>query len=115
MPSSTRVSECTATEPIGPVERVEEVPKEAARAAIEAIHTAGQAATESTANMYRDARERAREGYSQAAKTAQELIRLTWRSARLVRREYPLQALGVLAGVAFVAGITLRILRERRS
>jgi ElaB/YqjD/DUF883 family membrane-anchored ribosome-binding protein len=97
------------------LEAVEAIAKQAGDTAADAIRTAGQVASETAADMYRDARERAREGYSQAAKTAQELVRLTWRSARLVRREYPLQALGVLAGVAFIAGITLRILRERSS
>jgi hypothetical protein len=92
------------------VEEVEEIATQAGHQASEAIRAGGQVATEAAANIYRDARE----GYSQAAKTVQELIRLTWRSARLVKREYPLQALGVLAGVAFSAGIALRILRERK-
>lgn len=138
MPNSAEVAEGISTErPATTIERVEEVATQAALAAGEAVHRAGQAAAQSTSEaakavaqstseavhqasetasrIYRDAQARAREGYAQASETTQELLRLTWSSAKMAKRDYPLQTLAALAGVAFLVGITLRILKSRRS
>jgi ElaB/YqjD/DUF883 family membrane-anchored ribosome-binding protein len=115
----------TAEEPTT-MERVEEIAneaKQAARGAInaatqsagEALETAERAAKESASRIYSEARATAQEGYVQASKKVEEWTAITRRSAKLIQQEYPLRGLAVLAGVAFLLGITLRIWRDRRS
>jgi hypothetical protein len=132
--SSTEVIDDSSVEqPAGSMEQVEEVAKQAGRAANDALHTAGEAARqsageamnaarasaykarESASRMYRETRARAKEGYAQASRTTQEVALLAWRSAKLAKREYPVQTLGVLAGAAFLMGIILRVRKERRA
>jgi hypothetical protein len=108
------------------VEQIEEAAEHAGRSAIDAIQTVEQAAAQTASEAmdpaghaasaaYRDAGARAREGYAWASETTQDFARLAWRSAQLMKQEYPLRALAVLAGAGFLAGILLRVRKGRRA
>lgn len=68
---------------------------------------------------YLDLRERFRgytaDRYSRAEQEAKNLGRRAQENASYVRNRYPLEALGAIAGAAFLAGIALRIWRSRAS
>ena len=92
-----------------------EAARQSADEVMNAARESAYRARESASQIYRETRARAREGYAQASRTTQEVAGLAWRSAKLAKEEYPVQTLGVLAGVAFLAGIVLRVRKERRA
>ena len=61
--------------------------------------------------LYGQARERASDGYDRLSETAHEAGDQTRAVARVLRNEYPLQTLAVLAGAAFLTGMLLRMWR----
>ena len=63
--------------------------------------------------LYDEARTRASEGYDRLSEKAQDATDQTRYVARYLRNEYPLQLIGILAGAAFVVGMSLRIWRSR--
>jgi len=63
--------------------------------------------------LYDEARIRASEGYERWSEKAQDATDQTRHVARYLRNEYPLQLIGVLAGAAFVVGMSLRIWRSK--
>jgi ElaB/YqjD/DUF883 family membrane-anchored ribosome-binding protein len=63
--------------------------------------------------LYDEARTRTSEGYERLSEKAQEATDQTRHVARYLRNEYPLQLIGILAGAAFVVGMSLRIWRSR--
>jgi ElaB/YqjD/DUF883 family membrane-anchored ribosome-binding protein len=87
--------------------RLEEVASEIGGTAGKVVSTVKDSASE----LYGAAREGARAGYSQLAQKTQEVLMTTKAGARRARREYPLETLGVLAGIGFLVGIALRIWR----
>jgi ElaB/YqjD/DUF883 family membrane-anchored ribosome-binding protein len=91
-------------------------------AARQSLNTATEAASEalnttreSTRRIYQQARTRAKVGYSHLSESSREWVGITKRSAKLVKRDYPLQTLGAIAGAAFLCGMALRIWRARNS
>jgi ElaB/YqjD/DUF883 family membrane-anchored ribosome-binding protein len=66
-------------------------------------------------DAYERAKRQAERSYSRVRANAQYLGRRTQEKIRTARQERPLQALAVLAGTAFVAGIAIRIWRSRVS
>ena len=88
--------------------RLEKIAAQVGAAAGEAVSTARESAN----NAYSEVRSGARAGYSQFAESAQNVMRLTAKSAQLAREQFPLQTLGVLAGFAFLVGVALRIWRS---
>ena len=55
------------------------------------------------------------EKYSDVERETKNLSRRAQQNASYVRERYPLEALGAIAGTAFVAGIALRVWRSRAS
>lgn len=95
--------------------RLEDVATRVGAAAGDAVSTVKETAEsvkQSAAKMYRQAEASARSGYSQVSQSAQDLMRVTAKSAKVAKEEYPLQTLAVLAGVGFAIGIALRIWRS---
>jgi len=64
-------------------------------------------------NICDRARKRTAERCSRATDKAQAMARQTWTRAGDFKREHPVQLLGILAGTAFLAGVTTRIWRSR--
>src|SRR6185503_12688432 len=68
---------------------------------------------------YSNLRERVRgyteDGYSRAEQEAKNLGRRAQENASYVRERYPLEALGAIAGTAFLVEIALRVWRSRAS
>ena len=55
------------------------------------------------------------EKYSDVERETKNLSRRAQENASYVRERYPLEALGAIAGTAFLAGIALRVWRSRAS
>lgn len=88
--------------------RLEHVATQVGAAAGNAVSTIRGSANK----VYRQMRSSALAGYSQTSQSAQDLMKVTRRNAKLAREEYPVQTLAVLAGIGFVIGIALRIRRN---
>jgi hypothetical protein len=69
----------------------------------------------SVGRIYGGARVRVRMYYADAVATAQQLASQARERARSLKRERPLQTLGMVAAAAFVCGVALRIWRSRKS
>lgn len=53
--------------------------------------------------------------YSEATHLAEDITVLTRRQVKVIKRDYPLEALGILAGAGILAGFALRIWRSHES
>jgi hypothetical protein len=69
----------------------------------------------SVGRIYGRGRVRARTSYGDAIATMQRLATRVRERARLIKKEHPLQTLGMMAAAAFVCGVALRIWRSRNS
>ena len=69
----------------------------------------------SMGRIYGAARVRARIYYADAISTTQRLATRARERARLIKKEHPLQALGIVAAAAFMCGVALRVWRSRNS
>lgn len=63
----------------------------------------------------RDARRRTLSAYSEATYVAQDISALTRRQVNVVKQDYPVEALGILAGAGIIGGFALRIWRSHQS
>ena len=66
----------------------------------------------SATNVYNEVRSTAQTGYSRLSQTARDLARVSRRTVKTARQEYPLQTLMALAGLGLVIGIALRLWRN---
>lgn len=73
------------------------------------------ATRQSAQGAYKGTRTQIAQGFSSAATKTKNLARQTQHVARQAKQEHPLQLLAIVAGVAFVAGIAIRIQRSRTS
>ena len=71
------------------------------------------ATKQSAQEIYKGTRTHVAQGYSRLATKTKDLARRTQHVARQAKQEHPVQLLAVVAGVAFVAGVALRIWRSR--
>lgn len=77
---------------------------------------AGQAmgvAKLSALKSYHRARHRANNSYSRGTRRAQEMAIHTWNSASDLKREHPVRALAIVAGMAFLLGAASRMWRSQ--
>lgn len=63
----------------------------------------------------REAGKRTRSACFHAAYVADDMTARTRRQVNVVKQEYPLEALGILAGVGMIGGFALRIWRSHQS
>lgn len=70
-------------------------------------------AKESAGRMFRQARDRASDGYSRLSQRTDELARDTRYAARYAQERYPMRVLGVIAVSAFALGMGIRFWRSR--
>ena len=73
------------------------------------------ATRQSAQRLYKGMRTQVAQGYERMATKTKDLARRTQHIARQAKKEHPVQLLAIVAGVAFVAGIAMRIWRSRAS
>ena len=73
------------------------------------------ATKQSAQRLYKGMRTQVAQGYERMATKTKDLARRTQHIARQAKKEHPVQLLAIVAGVAFVAGIAMRIWRSRAS
>jgi hypothetical protein len=76
------------------------------------IGTATRVATSRLGDLYSSVSVHTANSFEQLATTCHSVASRTVRHVRSTREEHPLRLLGVIAGVAFVAGIAVRIWRS---
>jgi len=70
---------------------------------------------QSAQRLYKGMRTQVAQSYERMATKTKDLARRTQHVARQAKKEHPVQLLGIVAGVAFVAGIAMRIWKSRAS
>jgi hypothetical protein len=80
---------------------------------VERVTPVARNTRKSALQAYEQVRRQALHGYSRLLGRAQDLRKRTQNQARQVRQEHPLHLIAIIAGIAFAAGISIRLWRSR--
>jgi hypothetical protein len=80
---------------------------------VERVSPVARNTRQSALQAYKQVRRQTLHGYSRLLGRAQDLGKRTQNQARQVRQEHPLHLIAIIAGVAFAAGISIRLWRSR--